>query len=70
MSLSSLLARSTTSYSSLVVNHLDLNYKFDVNETRIIDGAKAGNETRYINHGSGGRDNCVAMSQFVLRRML
>jgi hypothetical protein len=51
--------------ASLVVNHLNLNYKFDLNRTRILDGARVGNETRYINHGSGGRDNCAATSKLV-----
>ena len=58
------LALLTLDISSEVTDHLHLNYMFDLNHTFMIDGARLGNETRYINHASGDRANTAAMSEF------
>src|ERR1700719_2755729 len=46
--------------------YMKLNYLFTLNEEYIVDGARAGNETRYINHGNDKLDqtNCVARSEY------
>lgn len=44
--------------------HVGLNYSFTLNNLHIIDSARVGNETRYINHGTeeGGLANATAKS--------
>ncbi|KAH9025966.1 hypothetical protein EDB85DRAFT_1981141 [Lactarius pseudohatsudake] len=37
-------------------DHSDLNYNFGYNPSFYLDSARVGNETRYINHGSGGKN--------------
>ncbi|KAI9444046.1 hypothetical protein H4582DRAFT_2095391 [Lactarius indigo] len=49
-------------------NHVDLNYNFGYNPTFNLDSARVGNETRYINHGSGGEKgtaNSVGQTRLV-----
>ncbi|KAH9059794.1 hypothetical protein EDB87DRAFT_1809770 [Lactarius vividus] len=36
-------------------DHVDLNYNFGYNPSFYLDSARVGNETRYINHGTGGK---------------
>ena len=44
--------------------HVGLNYSFTLTQFSIIDSARVGNETRYINHGSNedGTANAAARS--------
>lgn len=44
--------------------HVHLNYSFKLNQHDLIDSARVGNETRYINHGSdeNGTANSTARS--------
>jgi len=44
--------------------HVGLNYSFTLSQHYLIDSARVGNETRYINHGTeeDGRANSVAKS--------
>jgi SET domain-containing protein len=42
--------------------HVGLNYSFNLNQNSFIDSARVGNETRYINHGSGNNANAAARS--------
>ncbi|KAH9047476.1 hypothetical protein EDB83DRAFT_1463277 [Lactarius deliciosus] len=49
-------------------DHVDLNYNFGYNPSFYLDSARVGNETRYINHGSGGKKgtaNCVGETRLV-----
>ncbi|TFK32709.1 hypothetical protein BDQ12DRAFT_478786 [Crucibulum laeve] len=41
-----------------LAKHTHLNYCFDVNSSIVVDSAKAGNETRYLNHSN--EPNCDA----------
>ncbi|KAH9059795.1 hypothetical protein EDB87DRAFT_1562822 [Lactarius vividus] len=56
------------SFSSTILReHVDLNYNFGYSEDFSLDSARVGNETRYINHGSdeGGKANAEAGTKLV-----
>jgi hypothetical protein len=40
----------STNACSRISHHTGLNYRFDLNESQIIDAMHAGNEMRYLNH--------------------
>lgn len=47
---------------STVSKHTDLNYLFRLDESNVIDGARAGNVTRYLNDGKES-SNCISRSR-------
>jgi len=46
-------------------NHVGLNYSFTLNSQYNIDGARVGNETRYINHANDDRANAHVVLKLV-----
>jgi SET domain-containing protein len=47
--------------------HVGLNYSFTLNSHHIIDSARVGNETRYINHGTEEDELANATAKSALR---
>lgn len=48
-----------------LAEYLHRNYYFELDGGRTVDGARASNETRYINHEDvrSGKTNCVAKGE-------
>ena len=56
--------------ASSAANHRGLNYNFTLNYTQVIDAVACGNNTRYINHGTGSTANCEARSLYPFHQSL
>lgn len=52
-------------FRSVEGTYLDRSYMFCLDKTRCIDSARAANETRFINHAKGDKENVTTEVRFV-----